>query len=317
MYSMKDAAMLQSEGEVLEQIGAQARFAKDPPLPFLTAGAIGFSNQAQFHPLKFLSAITRDLPIFEHSKVLELSPGKARLHKGEIQAEKIIVATHFPMLNKHGAYFMKLYQHRSYVLALKHAPLPEGMYVDEDENGLSLRSHQDMLLLGGGSHRTGKTGGGWRELKEVAQQVYPQADLVAQWATQDCMSLDGLPYIGQYAPGTPQLFVTTGFNKWGMSSSMVSAMLLTELVQGRSHPWACLYDPSRSMLHPQLVKNAASAVYHLLTPTRPRCPHMGCALKYNKEEHSWDCPCHGSRFEKSGELIDNPATKDKGGLNDA
>ena len=53
------------------------------------------------------------------------------------------------------------------------------------------------------------------------------------------------------------------------------------------------------------------SVKGLLTPTAPRCPHMGCALKYNKQEHSWDCPCHGSRFDENGELINNPATDDK------
>jgi len=72
-----------------------------------------------------------------------------------------------------------------------------------------------------------------------------------------------------------------------------------------------VFSPQRSIWKPQLLVNGVTAVGNLLTPTVPRCPHMGCALKWNKTEHSWDCPCHGSRFEKSGELIDNPAT---GGL---
>ena len=125
------------------------------------------------------------------------------------------------------------------------------------------------------------------------------------------MSLDGIPYIGQYARATSDLYVATGFNKWGMTSSMVSAMVLTDLVLGRESEYAEVFSPSRSMLRPQLVKNVLESVVGLVTPTAPRCPHMGCALKYNEQEHTWDCPCHGSRFTDSGEVIDNPATDDK------
>ena len=224
---------------------------------------------------------------------------------------KIIVTTHFPILNKHGSYFLKLYQHRSYVLALKGAQHLDGMYVDEDKKGLSFRTYGDLLLLGGGSHRTGKKGGNWHELEEFARKYYPSARVVSKWATQDCMSLDGVPYIGQYSKNTPDLYVATGFNKWGMSSSMVSAMILSDLVQGKPNEYAQVFSPSRSILRPQLAINALESTVGLLTPTAPRCPHLGCALKYNKAEHSWDCPCHGSRFSESGELINNPATDDK------
>ena len=167
------------------------------------------------------------------------------------------------------------------------------------------------LGLGGGGHRSGKKGGGWQAPEQFAALHYPGAEIAARWATQDCMSLDHVPYIGQYAKSTPDLFVATGFNKWGMTSAMVSAEILTALVQGKPHPYADLYSPSRSSLHPQLFLNAAEAALSLLTPTVPRCPHMGCALKYNKAEHTWDCPCHGSRFQEDGALIDNPATDNK------
>ena len=101
--------------------------------------------------------------------------------------------------------------------------------------------------------------------------------------------------------------MATGFNKWGMTSSMAAAMLLADLVRGRDNPYAALFSPSRSILRPQLAANALEAAANLLTPTVPRCPHMGCALKYNRQEHSWDCPCHGSRFAQDGRLLDNPA----------
>ena len=125
------------------------------------------------------------------------------------------------------------------------------------------------------------------------------------------MTLDGVPYIGRYSARTEGLYVATGFNKWGMTSAMVAAELLTDLVRGKENPYAEVFSPSRTMLRPQLWSNAGHALAGLLRPTAPRCPHMGCALKYNSAERSWDCPCHGSRFAKDGELLDGPATDGK------
>lgn len=122
------------------------------------------------------------------------------------------------------------------------------------------------------------------------------------------MSLDGIPYIGRYSKTTPNLYVASGFNKWGMTSSMAAAEILADLVVGKSSEYEPLFNPSRNILKPQLFVNGFEAVTNLLTPTLKRCPHLGCALKWNKAEHTWDCPCHGSRFEKNGDLIDNPAT---------
>ncbi len=311
IYSTQGRERLERELAALEKLGYAAKFVREVPLPMQTAGAICFERQAQFHPLKFLRAITKDLRIFENTEVLELRKGEARTNRGTIRAENIIVATHFPFLNKHGGYFLKMYQQRSYVLALKGAPPVGGMYLDGGENGLSFRDYGQYLLLGGGGHRTGMQGGGWQELRAFAQRHYPQAQIVSQWAAQDCMTLDGMPYIGQYGKRTPNLYAATGFGKWGMTSSMVAAQVLKDLVLGRQNPYAELFSPSRTMYKPQLARNAAHSALHLLKPTAPRCPHLGCALEYNAQEHSWDCPCHGSRFAADGTLLDNPAT---GGL---
>ena len=311
VYSLHDRQKIKNEVSALHRIGVKAEYASTDELPIQSAGAVRVKEQAQFHPLKFLYAIARDLPVYEHTKVRELMPHKAVTNHGEITYKKLIIATHFPVLNKHGLYPLKLYQHRSYVIALKNAQNVDGMYVDESDTGLSFRSCGDLLLLGGGGHRTGKHGGCWQELEAFTGKHYPDAEIVGRWAAQDCMTLDGIPYIGQYAGSTPDVFVATGFNKWGMSNAMVAADLLCDLVYEKANPYAEVFSPSRTMLRPQLAVNVFESMLGILTPTVPRCPHLGCALKYNKEEHSWDCPCHGSRFTEDGELIDNPATDDK------
>ncbi len=310
VYSLTDRNKIEKEISALSKLGLNAEFSDARELPFEVAGAVRVKNQAQFHPLNFLYAIAKDLPIYEHTKVVELMPYKALTNHGTITYKKLIIATHFPILNKHGLYPLKLYQHRSYVLALKGAQNVNGMYVDDSDTGLSFRSYGNLLLLGGGGHRTGKKGGCWQELERFAKKHYKNAEIVARWATQDCMTLDDVAYIGQYSKSTPDVFVATGFNKWGMTNAMVCADILCDLVRDKINPYTEVFSPSRTMLRPQLAVNALESTVGLLTPTTPRCPHLGCALKYNRAEHSWDCPCHGSRFTEDGNLIDNPATDD-------
>lgn len=314
VYSLNKRQKLEDELKALELVGYKARLEENLPLPINTVGAVCFTKQAQFNPLKLLSEISKDLNIYENTFAREVAFNTVVTDKGKIYAEKIIVATHFPFINNHGSYFLKLYQHRSYVIALENTLDVNGMYVDENKKGMSFRNAGDLLLLGGGAHRTGKHGGNWEELRRFAEAKYPNARELYFWATQDCMSLDSIPYIGPYSAGTPNLYVAGGFNKWGMTSAMVSAMILSDMVKGVKNQWAEVFNPSRSILKPQLLLNGVEAAKNLLTITPKRCPHLGCALKWNPIEHTWDCPCHGSRFTKDGRLIDNPAN---GNLKDA
>lgn len=310
VYTLSSPEKIRQEAENLRKLGFPAKIVHELPLPLPIQNALCFPKQAEFHPLKFAAGIAPGLHIYTHTKVLEfLNDGHLiQTNRGRISAKKVVVATHFPMNNKHGGYFLKLYQDRSYVLTLENAPDMEGMYIDESPEGYSFRNAGNLLLLGGGGHRTGKSGGGWRELEAFARKEFPGAAIQARWAAQDCMSLDGMPYIGPYSRHTPDFFVATGFNKWGMTSSMAAALLLTDLVQGKENPYAPVFSPSRSILQPQLFINTWEALSSLLKPKRPRCPHMGCALQWNSAEQTWECPCHGSRFDAQGRLIDNPAT---------
>lgn len=310
VYVKSDRRCLEREAEALHKIGYEAKITETPKLPFQTAGAICFENQAQFHPLKFVSRLAENLPVYEHTFVKELKEKKAVTEHGTIAFQKLIVATHFPMDNKHGMYFLKLYQDRSYVIALRNAAQVDGMYLDGAKGGLSFRNYGEYLLLGGGGHRTGKSGGAWQELRQFAEKYYPQAKEEYAWAAQDCMTLDSIPYIGPYSPNMPDCYVAAGYQKWGMTSSMTAAMLLTDLITGKENPCSKAFHPSRCMLKGQLLVNGWEALTNLLSPSRRRCPHLGCALKWNSSEHSWDCPCHGSRFTSRGEVLDNPANGD-------
>lgn len=310
VYSTSNRIILEREVEAARRLLYPAIITNTDELPFKTVGAVKFSNQAQFDPIKFFSSLSKGLNIYEKTFVRELKPYKAVTGSGTVTAKNIIVTSHFPFLNKHGSFFLKMYQSRSYVIALENAQNVNGMYVDASDSGLSFRNYKNMLLIGGGGHRTGEKSEGWSALRKFAEKYYPSSTEKYHWAAQDCMTLDGVPYIGKYSALTEGLYVATGFNKWGMTSSMAAAMLLTDLIIGNKNKYEKLFSPSRNMLRPQLFINIAQSASNLLSFGKKRCPHLGCVLKWNSAEQSWDCPCHGSRFSEDGKLLDNPANGD-------
>ena len=310
IYSQNNRKILETELSAIEKLGGHAEYAEKLALPLKTVGAVKFTGQAQMNPQKLVAKIAPELRIYENTRATELRDGEIICERGRVRAKEVVVATHFPIFNNHGFYFMKMHQDRSYVIGLEGASDPHGMYLDESPSGYSFRTYGKYLLFGGGGHRTGERGGGYTELRLAASELYPSAREVYAYATQDCMTLDGVPYIGKYSRGTDNLYVITGFNKWGMTSSMVASELISSLIFEEKNELSELYSPSRSMLTPSLFKNLYKTTRSLLTLKTPRCPHLGCALKYNRAEHSWDCPCHGSRFDEDGKLLDNPANGD-------
>lgn len=103
VYSLNDRGKLERELAALEKLGVGGTFCEKLPLPVPVAGAVRYPDQAQFHPLKFVSEISRGLHIYEHTPVRELVGTTAITDHGKIAAEKIIAATHFPFINKHGS----------------------------------------------------------------------------------------------------------------------------------------------------------------------------------------------------------------------
>ncbi len=308
VYSTDSRAKLEMEAEAYQKLGIPMQFKEDVPVPFQTVGALGMLSQAQFNPMQFLVGLTDGLEIYENTFVKDVKGHMSITDKARIEAQHIVLATHFPLVNIPGLYFMKLYQHRSYVLALSDGPDLKGMYVDERQNGHSFRNYEGMLLLGGGDHRTGKKGGGYGELRSLARRAYPDLEERYAWAAQDCMTLDQMPYIGIHRVSASNLYVAAGFNKWGMTGSMVAAAVLTEFILQRESELSALFSPQRSMLRGQVFLNMAHSVGGFFRFGK-RCPHMGCALKWNSVEKTWDCSCHGSRFNRYGNVIDNPAKR--------
>lgn len=353
LYSTIERGPLEQEALAALQLGIDLTLTTETSLPFSVKSALKFNDQGQFHPLKFLNEITKTLTIYENTMVREIDGDRILTDHGIVTAEHIVIATHYPFVNVPGYYFMRMHQERSYVIALKNAVQLDGMYLGIDEDGYSFRNSGDILLLGGGGHRTGENseGGKFEMLRNSAKKFYPESSEVTTWSAQDCFTLDGVPYIGQFSSSTPNCYVATGFAKWGMTNSMVSAMIISDRILERKNDFSEIFSPQRfkfSASAKTLLEEGIQAVKGLTTEifTLPqekidelpnghggvveyegqkvgvykdeegnafmvstKCAHLGCQLEWNPDELSWDCPCHGSRFNYKGELIDNPAMK--------
>lgn len=379
LYSIAEEKKLKREAETAKELGLPASFVTETELPFSVKGTVVFENQAQFHPLEFVKQLAEKLTIYEQTEVLRVKGRHLETNHGNLYADIVVFASHFPFRNIPGFYFARQHQERSYVLALSGIPRWEGMYYSEEKDGLSFRWYEDILLLGGGGHRTGVMPGkkwsqtaaaegteekkqpqkaqhravqpkyGYSKLISQAKKLFPEARAKAYWSAQDCITQDGLPFIGTYSVFRPDWYVASGFKKWGMTGSMVSAKVLCDLICGEKNPYAKLFSPRRFPFHSSIknlgedlrysVKGLVKGHFHwpLRTGNAPekgearilrvglkrygvyrdlsgvlhrvsvKCPHLGCELAWNPEDLTWDCPCHGSRFDYDGNLIDNPA----------
>lgn len=318
LYTWEDEEKIIQEMEAAERLGIDGEYTVKTELPFGVKGAVRFYGQAVFHPLLFLGRIAEEIEAYENTRVLTVNENEVITENHKIKAKNIIFASHYPFINVPGFYFIRMHQERSYVVALKNTKQMDHIYYGIDKGGLSFRKSGDLLLLGGGSHRTGdnKEGGKYRDLCLQAEKIFPGSREVCRWSAQDCMPADGIPYIGRYAADKPNWYVATGFHKWGMTGAMAAAQMISSLItEGRS-PYEEVFTPQRLFLQASVanlleegvesVKGLSKGVFSAV----PRCPHMGCALEWNPDELSWDCPCHGSRFDIHGKLIDNPAQED-------
>lgn len=354
LYTQQREEELRMECAAARRLGIDAELCKIEGIPVKYANGLRFSSQAQFHPLKFLSAVSRQVPVYEHTLVEQVKKHEILTKRGTVSARNVVFASHFPFQNFPGFYFARMHQERSYVLALENAQELSGMYYGIDSGGLSMRSVGKQLLLGGGSHRTGKSPqlSAYDTLREKAEELWRGCRVTAAYSAQDCITSDGVPYIGRFSHTRPNWYVATGFGKWGMTGAMVAARQIGEEISGECFQNSSIFFPGRLPVLPAwknlgkdvlesgkgllkeilyfpgkefdwlppgqgavirycgkkrgAYKDENGAVYLVSV----RCPHLGCQMEWNNDEKSWDCPCHGSRFDFHGNLLDDPAQTD-------
>lgn len=222
-----------------------------------------------------------------------------------------------------------MYQEASYVIGIETSQdIFEGMYITAEEPIISLRTAQDdgkkMVLIGGMGHKVGAKidlEGAYSNLEEIAKSLYSDAKVIYKWNTQDCITLDKIPYIGDFSNILDNVYVATGFKKWGMTTSNIAARIISDKIQGKPNKYEEIFTATR--VNPiknrwevgEMIKETTNSlvVNKIKAPNdkqNPTCSHLGCELSWNNLDKTWDCPCHGSRFDCNGKQIYGPAIKD-------
>lgn len=357
---------LRDECEAAASAGMPARLLDRAPLPFATAGAIEFPNQAQLHPLRYLAGLARlyldagglvSEETHVHSIDEDRSVCRVRSSRWTAQVKRVVAVTDAPITG--GALLdSKLRANRSCVIALRvdASALPHGLFWDTDDPYHYIRSARTasapVVLVGGEDHRTGIEGEpeAMGRLEAFARERFQTREVTGRWSGQIMESVDGLPFVGPREQDS-RVYLATGYAGNGLTFGTVAAQVLFELLRGGRSAYAELYAPARSLTARQWAKYAAQnlpaawtlvsdmlpharqgsldeiapgegrvvrldgrrvaasrdagGAVHLVSPT---CTHLGCEVAWNALERTWDCPCHGSRFDPEGQVVHGPAT---------
>ena len=256
------------ENEAVNSLGFKSEFVTSTPLPFNMLGAIKFPNQAEFNPIKYAYGLAN--AIIKNSGKIYIDTLVQNIEKEDdifitsckdyvVRSKYVILATHYPFIDRLGYYFLKMYQSTSYVIAVDIGSKTfDGMYINSEQPTFSYRfinyNSKNLLLVGGADHKTGSKidlSNAYNILEDEVRKYYPDCKVLYKWNTEDCITLDKIPYIGEFSHFMPNMYIGTGFNKWGMTSSNVAGNIIVDKILGRENEYENVFKATR--LHP--IKN--------------------------------------------------------------
>ena len=267
------------------------------------------------------------------------------------------MASHFPWYDGLNLYFAKEKGERSYLLAGEYEnKIPKGMYLNVEEGGVTFKTYsgegKNMIIAGGGDHKVGQCDNEemiYENLESILGNKFKVEEFKYKWSTQDYMSFDDMPYIGYINKREDNVYVATGFCKWGMTNGTLASIIIRDLICYRESKYENIFNPSRigSVLSSEFVIENLNVAFNYIKgklkigseelPIEQgegkivnikgkrygayrhynddlyivdnTCTHVGCELRFNSAEKTWDCPCHASRFDYKGNVIEGPALK--------
>ncbi|MBW8351253.1 FAD-dependent oxidoreductase [Bacillus sp. IITD106] len=275
---------LKKEYDAYKRLGIDGEYLDSIPLDGNIKGAVVMKNQAQFHPLHYLSHLVNYIKesgaeIYEQSVATHMDIGDrpvVHLRNGsKVTANHVISASHFPFHDNRG-YFARLHPERSYVVAAKpEKTFPGGMYINAEKPKRSIRSvtveGEDLLLFSGDGHKTGQgepEKEHYEALEKFAKEEFGAKEILYRWSAQDLVTEDKIPFIGCNNEGDKRVLVATGFRKWGMTTSMVAAQIIRDILIGKKNRYEELYSPSRFNADPgikTIVKENVNVAANLIS----------------------------------------------------
>src|SRR3954467_11879900 len=350
---------IDAEYEAAQVAGLSVTHARRVDVPYPTSGAVRLDRQIALHPVRYVQGLARAVhgdssAVFELTRVTGAGGRRVQTDRGTVSARHIVDAAHYPLLDR-GLFFARLEAQRSYCIAARvRGDTPRSMSISAGSPTRSIRSAGDLVIVGGEGHPPGSfeaTPERFGALEAFAREHWDVVEVTHRWSAQDPVSYDHLPVAGQYAPRAGELYVASGFHKWGLTSGTFAAVIIRDLIAGRTNPLAGRFSPTRMSLSgaPKVAelgaRFTADLVVDRLRPAQAasprevpngearvvrdglgkmgvyrdeagaahavslRCTHLGCLLRWNGAERSWDCPCHGSRFDVDGSVLEGPATQ--------
>lgn len=305
IFSSYDSELLSKEKYALELLGVNVNEVDSIPFDIKFHKGLEIRSQAIIHPLKFIKCISKNLNIYEHTRIEEVFNRIAYTKNHKITFNKIVIATNYPIINRFGFYFTKLTQRRSYVVSIKSDKTINDTYTSIDENGLYIRNYKNYIIVGGNDRDMKNQC--FMDFTKTIGNIFPKYQIEYAWSNQDIVTLDHIPYIGRIDPFHKNYYVITGFNLYGFTWAMAASKIIADMMIDNKQ--CDLVDPSRMMRFKPFIINLSTYLKNFFSFKTPRCTHMGSALHYNRNDDVYECPCHGSRFLSNGKVISGPAKK--------
>ena len=276
------------------------------------------SNTYIFNPLKFVYELSKKLNNIYENTCIEKIIKKDNYYlcysnDYVIKAKKIVIASHYPYFNLPFLFPLKATLEKSYLSASKYNG-DDISLISYSNPFISIRNYKDYIVYLSNSHSINKDiddSYHFNELKKKIHDLNLKEEYL--WSNTDIMTNDGLPYIGEI---DDNMFIATGYNTWGLSNGVLAGKIIHDIILKKDNKYVHLFDPKRDSLWKNIgsinaINKSISGYINGLINSKNRitCPHLGCKLIYNREEDTYDCPCHGSRFDKSGNIIMAPANK--------
>lgn len=270
LFTRRSAKSLLREFDALKKLGANVHYLKNlEEVSLKVNGAIKLENQATFHPLKFLLGLPITFTIYEQSRVVHFNLKEKVLYtkNAKIEAEHIVFATHFPLFTCPSLFPFKMHQSKSYCITYQNNENINGLYVEDTEDGLTLRNYKGHIIIGGGDHNTNviKKISPYETLKKEGEKLFKDSHINYKWETQDCMTMDELPYIDRLGENYKNVYIITGFNKWGMAKALMGARIIADLVENKENKFYSLCTVKRKAAIKSPVKtlgHGANSVYN-------------------------------------------------------
>ena len=332
LYTQDEAfvELIEAEYDAAGGAGLDVEHVADIGLPFAVVAAIRLDGQIAFDSAAFTRGVATaaedaGATIHEGSRVRSVAHKTCRIgleNGAALDADHVILATQMPLLDR-GLFFARLRPQASYAIAGPLADPPTGMFLGIGGSTRSIRSTPApgggrALIVGGEGHKVGQgdSSDAYAKLVAWAGERFGLDSVEHRWSAHDLMSPDRMPMVGTLAPWAPRIWTATGFSKWGLAMGVSAAAMLARELTGDPDPKREAFDTNRLNplgQGPDVVKENADVALRfvgdrLRRAGTPRCTHLGCLVRWNTGDRTWDCPCHGSRFAADGSVLNGPAS---------